>query len=134
MELSLKTKIVFIFLMLLLLCTCVKKTESYAAEITDLNGTWLPGWSYKAAIEEPEENSSYKTVPFSWGEGLRILHTSLTINAYRGDLEEPDYCWFIKLTFHFIDKDTIWIETDDFKGSSDYGKGKLWHRLSGPSQ
>jgi hypothetical protein len=59
---------------------------------------------------------------------------SIKVRAYRGD---PDYThirWDPEVIFHFIDKDTLWIETEDFKGGNDYGKDVLWHRLSGPSQ
>jgi hypothetical protein len=59
---------------------------------------------------------------------------SIKIRAYRGFEDSPDFSWEPELTFHFIDKDTLWIETDAFKGSEDYGGGKLWHRLSGPAQ
>jgi hypothetical protein len=59
---------------------------------------------------------------------------SLKVNAYRGDLNEPKSCWFLEFIFHFIDKDTIWIECKEFEkfGGTLYGKGALWHRMSGP--
>ncbi|MDR2965866.1 MAG: hypothetical protein LBU88_08830 [Treponema sp.] len=138
--------------------------SNYSAEISDLNGTWQPNWSYRAAMKLSEEEINYFIFSFSWGEGLTLFHTtfeidttaeepfisepglgyfpiteitqvgasSIKIRAVRGDLTEPAYCWYPEFIFHFIDKDTIWIETDDID-NSDYGKKALWYRLSGPT-
>jgi hypothetical protein len=65
-------------------------------------------------------------------EFMQITSGSKKINAYRGDLSDPDGHWLLEFIFHFIDMDTLWIETYDFPLSQQYGEGVLWHRLSGP--
>jgi len=42
-----------ILCMIMALGSCIK--ESYAADVSDLNGTWQPDWSYKATLAMPEE-------------------------------------------------------------------------------
>jgi hypothetical protein len=146
--------------------SCVK-TTSYAAEISDLNGTWQPDWSYKATLKMPKEErgENFRQYDFSWGKGKIIMHTtfhiditddipyfvaggdgrltitditqiglsSIKINAFYG-LEEDPY-WFADVIFHFIDRDTFWIESKEFGGiGNNNRKGSLWHRISGPVQ
>lgn len=162
-----KNILIFPFAMLcmvLALSTC-SKTNSYAAEISDLNGVWQPDWLHKASLKQPEEERHWPIKKFSWGEGKYIPNTtfniditaetpyigdpslgsfpiveitqtgtdSIKVNAFRADQEEPRIGWAIEVIFHFIDGDTLWIETKDFD-DLDYGKGKLWHRLSGPTR
>jgi hypothetical protein len=55
----------------------------------------------------------------------------ITVKAFRGDRDNPGAQWEPVLVFHFIDKDTIWIESEDLHGKQ-YGKNALWYRLSGP--
>jgi hypothetical protein len=85
--------------------------------------------------------------PFLRAMEDRLLVTKITqagkdavkVNAYYGRLDDPDYCWFIDFVFHFNDKDTMWIECEYFEerdrtngNYAIYGKGALWHRMSGP--
>ena len=161
-----KTVLIFpltILYMVLTLSAC-SRTSNYAAEISDLNGTWQPGWSYKAILEVPEEERSWSMSKFSWGEGKSIPNTtfnidisaekpfikepglgsfpvtkitqaginSIKVNAFRADQDDPQVGWFVEVIFHFIDRDTLWIESKDFD-STEYGKKALWYRLSGPT-
>ena len=73
---------------------------------------------------------------FNITEITHVSANSIKVNAYRGNLSKPEYCWFVEITFHFIDKDTLWIECEDFQSQSPsfYGKNALWHRFSGPTQ
>jgi len=142
-------------------------TSDYSASISDLNGTWLPNWSYEAGLKmTEEENEEYQDLySFSWGVGKIIVHTtfeidisaekpffraegdgimyvteitqisnnSIKVNVYHGIPDEPHY-WNIYI-FHFIDENSIWIENEKFENmDNSYGKGKLWHRLSGPEE
>jgi hypothetical protein len=140
------------------------KTGTFAAEIGDLNGTWQPDWSYRAGASMPKEKRHYTKEQFSWGTGTIILNTTfdidlerdepyvfepglggfpvreitqpakdtIAIRVYRGNLQAA--FWDLTFVFHFVDKDTLWIESEDktFATSSEYGKGALWRRLSGP--
>jgi hypothetical protein len=160
-------KLLFIIILTTLLSSCTKK-DNYAAEVIDLNGTWLPASDYRELFNLPEEERTrlLSNRMFSWGETVSKKYTSfdidisadepffiepglghfpiieitktginsIKIRAYRGFEDSPDDSWEPELTFHFIDKDTLWIETEDFKGSEDYGRDVLWHRLSGPAQ
>jgi hypothetical protein len=145
---------------ILALGSCAAK-KSYAAEIADLNGTWQPDWSYQAALELPEEEKgSYLSQrKYSWGSSMSIPNTTFDIDITD---EEPFILapgdgafyiteitqtgtdiikvnatsatgWSIEVVFHFVDKDTLWIESKIFDGSQ-YGKDALWHRLSGPER
>jgi len=161
------TKLIYLITIFItvLLISCIKPT-SYAGEILDLNGTWLPDWSYKEYIKLKEDKKKEFLIQFSWGKGKSISNTtfeiditaikpfitepglglfnitetmqigssSIKIIAFRGLQDEPTIGRYIEIIFHFIDKNKIWIETKDFIGSSDYGKGNLWHRLSGPEK
>jgi len=141
------------------------KTESYAANISDLNGVWQPDWSYKATLEIPEAESHIRYRRFSWGESEYIPDTtfnvdlmdkepfiqipgtglfpvteieqtginSIKIHAYRGPIGDPYNAWPVDVIFHFIDKDTVWIDNTDSHGKM-YGKKAPWHRLSGPGR
>ena len=55
----------------------------------------------------------------------------IKINAFRASLDDPQIGWAVEFVFNFVDKDTLWIETKNFS-SIDYGRGKLWYRISGP--
>lgn len=144
----------------LVLGSCAK-TKSYAAEIADLNGTWLVDRSNKGL----PEGGDWYIVEFSWGKGkvsanstfhvdltaeepfitepglgrFPIIDTSRTgadaikIHAYRGDLDGPDGYWLVEVIFHFIDRDTVWIETN-ISNNLTYKKGVIWRRLSGPER
>ncbi|MCL2800492.1 MAG: hypothetical protein FWD28_01860 [Treponema sp.] len=60
---------------------------------------------------------------------------TININAYNGDITSPETCWFIEATFHFVNKDTLWIESKQLdEGGIKYGKGAYWHRFSGTKQ
>ncbi|MCL2720816.1 MAG: hypothetical protein FWD47_05705 [Treponema sp.] len=139
--------------------------RSFAIEISDLNGTWQPDWSYKAALELSEEEKSYSSWSFSWGEAIIIVNTtfeiditadvpficdpdlgsfpitnitqidlnSIRISAFRASPYNKNYGFSLELILHFIDRNTFWIETNNFHGFQ-YEKGALWHRLSGPDQ
>jgi len=157
----------FVYLILLsvtLICGSCSKTGSYAANISDLNGVWQPDWSYKLALEMPEDKSYIKYRKFSWGESeygnatfnvdlmdkkpfidvpgagtfpvTEIERTGISsykIHAYRGPIGDPYNAWPIDVIFHFIDKDTVWIDNKDSNGKF-YGKKAPWYRLSGPEQ
>jgi hypothetical protein len=146
--------------------SCVK-TTSYAAEISDLNGTWQPDWSYKATLKKPKEErgENFRLREYSWGEGQIIMHTTFNVditddipffdaggdgrftitditqigqssiksNAFHGPQDDPH--WIVEVIFHFINRNTFWIESKEFgKLDEDYRKGSLWHRISGPVQ
>jgi len=140
--------------------------SDYSANITDLNGTWLPNWSYEARLKIPEEDQKFNNETFSWGIAKSVIHltigidtsanipfintgsdgsfiiekiikqqaNSMNVNAYYEISRNSDERLYIEFIFHFIDYNTLWIETDDFEGNMIYGKGKLWHRLSGPEK
>jgi hypothetical protein len=150
-------------------CSCLK-AEPFEAEITDINGTWQPHWSwaYKPEPNEPVIETRYGKELFSWGVGKKIVHltfhvditaekpfievpdlgyfpvdriektgkSSITVSGFRGRPDAPEdreNGWNIEVTFHMIDKDTLWIESKELgKGQSEYGKKSPWHRLSGP--
>jgi hypothetical protein len=147
--------------------TSCLKAETFVAEISDLNGTWQPDWSYKAALDIPENERHYSQWEYAWGTGKRIINATfdidlvaqepyisesdlgsfynteitkagknaITVQAYRAPPDDPDdreNGWKVEVTFHFIDRDTLWIETKDFTGN-EYGKRSPWHRLSGPA-
>jgi hypothetical protein len=57
---------------------------------------------------------------------------SITMLAYRGDLNGPEEIWKFTIEFRFIDKDTIWIKCDALGESSHITDETFWHRLSGP--
>lgn len=149
----------FVVLCMVLVLSSCSKTKSYAAEIYDLNGTWQPDWSYQATLELPEEEREWSIQKFSWGEGKSIPNTTFHIDLTSGEpfIDEPGLGRFpiidttqtktdvikiharrrdfiIEIIFHFVDKDTLWIESDRFGNSTEYGKGALWHRISGPSR
>jgi hypothetical protein len=71
-------------------------------------------------IHAPGDGSFYKT------EITQTGTNSIKINAVSAS------GWVVEVVFHFIDRDTLWIETKDFD-DLEYGKGALWHRLSGPA-
>jgi len=156
---------VLIILFIIITVSSCTKTPIYEANIIDLNGTWLPTRFYEARLnlKGEEKGGFYKT--FSWGIANSVIHTSfdidisaekpffhaegdglfyvkeitqisnnsIKVNVYHGALDEPDY--FNVYIFHFIDKNTIWINNEKFeKMGSSYGKGNLWHRLSGPEK
>jgi hypothetical protein len=166
---KIKFSYLIVLSMILSLGACFK-TKSFTAEISDLNGVWLPDWLSKdlSKLPEQEKEEDMRYYVFSWGEGKYIPYytfeidisanepffhatsngdfyiTNITqidadsINAYacRGDPNDP-YSWFANLIFHFIDKDTLWIETLNIEKTfvqqgNEYSKGALWHRLSGP--
>jgi len=154
-----------ILCMVLALNSC-SKTNSYAADISDLNGTWQPDRSYKATLEmlEEEKDDYLRQREYSWGIGKMIPYTTFNIDITaeepfviepsvghllikditqtRNDLikiilfhvvaEDPIVGWSTEVVFHFINKDTLWIETKNFTGI-EYEKKALWHRLSGPA-
>ena len=65
----------------------------------------------------------------------QIGKSSIKVRMYQGDLDDPDFQWIIEPVFHFLDKDTYWIESEELEnGSILYGKDALWHRLSGPGR
>jgi len=139
--------------------TAERPENNFTVEIADLNGTWLPEFSYHTT-EEGRDGWRIFMQEFSWGEGKWGIDLSLNIDitAERpfvhptGDKflvtnmtqlginsikviailnREEDRV--IELIFHFIDRDTFWIETHDFRGL-DYERGAFWHRLSGPER
>ena len=140
----------------------VERPESnFVAEINGLNGTWMPEWTYHATEEQREGWRSAFRQEFSWGEGKsRIYQTfDIDVTAENPFVFEPVEGWFfttniaqtginsikvnavhhmrdndaIELVFHFIDRDTFWIETHDFRGLM-YERGVFWHRVSGPER
>jgi hypothetical protein len=151
-----------LFIMACFVMACERK-GTFAVELTDLNGTWQPDWSYKASAKMADSEKHYSKWEYSWGTATSIPNTTfnidlgdkkpfvsepglggfpiteikktgtdeITVKAFRGDRDNPGAQWEPVLVFHFIDKDTIWIESKDFSGG-DYGKNALWHRLSGP--
>jgi len=64
----------------------------------------------------------------------QIKPNSIKVNAYQGRAREPEDRLYLDFVFHFIDYNTLWIEVDYFEGDMIYGKGNLWHRLSGPEK
>jgi hypothetical protein len=60
----------------------------------------------------------------------QIGKDAVKINAYQGDLDDPDSCWYMDFIFHFTDKDTMWIESKFFENDLDYKEP--FHRISGP--
>ena len=117
-------------------------------------------------LPEKDRDFGNYFLDFSWGKALCIIHTSFDIDitakgpffrapgdglfqitniikitanrikifAYHG--LDPDNRTFIEIIFHFIDKNTIWIESEFLEDDIGimYGRGNLWHRLSGPGQ
>jgi len=164
-----KTVLIFPLTMLCMVLTlsACSKTDSYAAEISDLNGTWQPDRSYKAVLKmsEEERDDHLRRREYSWGIGKMIPYTTFNIDITAeepfviepGDghllikditqtrnneikfilfqilAKDPIVGWSTEVVFHFIDKDTLWIETPKFTGI-EYEKKALWHRLSGPTQ
>jgi hypothetical protein len=55
---------------------------------------------------------------------------TIKINAYQGDLDDPEYRWYMDFVFHFIDKNTMRVESKFFENDLDYGEPL--HRISGP--
>ena len=112
-------------------------SENIIIEISDLNGTWLPDWYYRAGI-----GYQMKEEDFSWGKGQTAVYSSFDIDVtsdipfinppeirpfsikeimqtgknsiilHVGDLDEDD--WFLKITFRFVNKDALLIEAKDF--------------------
>jgi len=144
----------------------ILKASDYSANITDLNGTWLPNWSYEARLNIPEEDQKFNYETFSWGVAKSVIHLtnnidissddpfidfgedggfhvinimqikpdSIKVNAYQGRSRKPDERLYLEFIFHFIDYNSLWIEVDYFEEDMIYGKGALWHRLSGPEK
>ena len=160
---NMKTVLIFpltMLCMVLTLSACLR-TSNYVAEISDLNGTWQPDWSYKATLEmsEEEKDGSLKQREYSWGIGKSIPNTIFSIDITNEEpfIEAPGdgsfsiteitqtgtnaikinafraTGWYVEVIFHFIDRDTLWIESKDFD-STEYGKKALWYRLSGLAQ
>ena len=156
--------IFIIFTTMITFSSCTK-APIYEANITDLNGTWLLTRFYEARLNLTEEEKGFFFKTFSWGIAKSVIHTSfdidisaeepffhaegdgllyvteitqisknsIKVNVYHGSLEEPDY--LNVYIFHFIDKNTIWINNEKFeKMGTSYGKGALWHRISGPEE
>ena len=164
-----KTVLIFPLTMLCIVLTlnACSRTSNYAAEISDLNGTWQPDRSYKAVLKmsEEERDDHLRRREYSWGIGKMIPYTTFNIDITAeepfviepGDghllikditqtrnneikfilfhivAEDPIVGWSTEVDFHFIDRDTLWIESKDFD-STEYGEKALWHRLSGPTQ
>jgi len=59
----------------------------------------------------------------------------INIKADSGYILEPQYCWFIEVTFYFINKNTLWIESEQlWEDISPYRRGNLFFRYSGPAE
>jgi len=140
--------------------TAERPENNFSAEIVDLNGTWLPEFSYHAP-EEGREGWRIFMQEFSWGEAKWIIHLSLNIDitaerpfiseSVRPEFIITDITQFgvntikvnaahdrsedrvVELVFHFVDRDTFWIDTHDFRGLN-YERGAFWHRISGPTR
>jgi len=65
-------------------------------------------------------------------EITQVGMNSIKVNAFRASDFDPKIGFSIEFIFHFIDKDTIWIENKEID-SILYRKSELWHRLSGPT-
>jgi ankyrin repeat protein len=145
------------------------RLKNFTAEISDLNGAWLPEWTYKKNYRSaPNQIWGERFIQreYSWGTAneidgdtfsiditaeepffysprrfevtkiTRINNNSIKVNAYSGDINQPEYCWFVEIVFHFIGRNTMRIETNDITESStqrrENGEGALWHRLPVP--
>jgi hypothetical protein len=58
--------------------------------------------------------------------------TSDVIKLYVYREDEPGMRWDLSFTFHFIDRDTVWVEYENINGTNGvYDNGTYWHRISG---
>lgn len=130
---------------------------------SDLNGTWLDPYVYSGNVSEPYHD--FDSYEYSWGKGTIRVHSifSVDLNSKNVKIVTPDdggfkineikqlddnsFCfyvyqeyegskWELTFTFHFINKDVIWIEYTNIADGGDgygiYSEGE-WHRLSGPA-
>jgi len=71
--------IFIIFTTMITFSSCTK-APIYEASITDLNGTWLPNWSYKARLNLTEEEQDFFYFLFSWGVAKSVIHLTNDID------------------------------------------------------
>lgn len=66
----------------------------------------------------------------------KINSTTISGVVYRySDPDDVRSIWEIPMILHFIDSDTLWIESEYFETDGIiYGKNALWHKISGPSR
>jgi len=142
--------------------------QEYQAKNSDLNGTWISDWYLRANFnpEKVEEEYSwgkaviiyYETfevdisanTPFIVAPGPGIFHIinivqtsneTIMLQVTRPGFEDFNDS-HIDISFHFFDKDVLWVESSNLRGTlmegnrelNPYSKDVLWHRLSGPEQ
>jgi hypothetical protein len=153
-------------IIILLFGVSCEKQVAYAVDVSDMNGTWIPPWSYQYTVKNPDDTRPYYKKECSWGSGKRLVNTTIEVDlgpddnyfldsgfgiykinkvvktgeyqitayVYSGDKYDPDYLWNPSITFHFVDKDTVWIEYTNISGAEGaYDDGEYWHRVSGPA-
>lgn len=145
--------IVFMMMLALSITACTGK-NAYSADVEGLDGTWVD-------VKEYRSSPAIRDREYSWGVGKRIVETTLEIEIEKKkvlmpgtglffiqriskesnssilvDIKGPgeEGGWKMRLIFHFLDRDTLWIECTDLEGMFSVGKNKPWYRLSGPSR
>jgi hypothetical protein len=148
-----KNRLIWLWLALIIITSCEAK-DNYIAKESDLDGTWVD-------VKEYRSSPKIKDRQYSWGVGKRIVETTLEIELKKKEVLIPgtgafiiqninkdsstsilldvkgpgaEGGWEMKLVFHFLDKDTFWLECSDLEGMFSVGKKKPWYRLSGPNQ
>ncbi|HRR51760.1 MAG TPA: hypothetical protein P5252_08045 [Candidatus Cloacimonas sp.] len=149
-----RNSVISLLMFLIVFIMACEAKNSYIANITDLNGTWV---NVKAYQSSPK----IRNWQYSWGTGKRIVETTLEVDLEKKEVLLPGTGAFLiqsvskdspsvvsidikgpgvegglqtKVVFHFLDKDTYWIECSDLEGMFSVGKAKPWYRLSGPSK
>ncbi len=103
--------------------------------------SWGSAKSANSGIMEFDVNSA--PYPLFFDAGLanfriksiqKLTSTSLSVIVYRySDVNDPNTYWEYSIILHFIDRDTMWIESEYYKNKGNrYGKKALWHKISGP--
>lgn len=149
-----KSRLAWLSLLSILFITACAAKDAYPASVEDLDGTWVD-------VKEYRSSPKIKDRQYSWGVGKRIVETTLEIELEKKEVLMPgtgvfliqsinkdssssisvdvkgpgeEGGWEMKLVFHFVDKDTFWIECSDLEGMFSVGKKKPWYRLSGPNR
>ena len=144
---SLVPMLLFVFT----LAVCAEK-HGRSVNTENLDGTWVD-------MKEYLISPGIKDREYSWGMGKRLVETTLEIEMQKNkillpgtglffiqrisnessssvsvDIKGPgeEGGWEMRLIFHFLDRDTFWIECADLEGMFSVGRNKPWYRLSGP--